>query len=297
LNVEEVNTDIYEPIDAPLPSYLNKKALSQRPKWEKRLPRQLSTSTLDAHGTSIILSIEISTTDTSEIHSIKMLLDSRAMGSFIKKDFVHTKDISTQSISCPILVYNVDSSPNKTGQISEVIDVVLHYKTHSERTLLAVSSLEKQSMILKYTWLKDHNTEVNWQTGEVQMNQCPPQCKGCHVIQKEQVSQKKIEARAINICQFRPPPEYVEDSEEDKTHLQICKIEYKQEDRLFVTRIHPEYAIENLHATSTISQKLVEGARHIMNIKWDYNYYQPWSDNEWLVNEILVILDEDIIMQ
>jgi len=35
----------------------------------------------------------------------------------------------------------------------------------------------------------------------------------------------------------------------------------------------------------------------IMNIEWDYNYYQPWSDNEWLVDEILAILDEDIIMQ
>jgi len=39
--------------------------------------------------------------------------------------------------------------------------------------LLAVSNLGKQSMILGYTWLKDHNPEVNWQTGEVQMNRCP----------------------------------------------------------------------------------------------------------------------------
>jgi len=28
-----------------------------------------------------------------------------------------------------------------------------------------------------------------------------------------------------------------------------------------------------------------------MNIEWDYNYYQPWSDNEWLVNKMLAILD------
>jgi len=36
---------------------------------------------------------------------------------------------------------------------------------------------------------------------------------------------------------------------------------------------------------------------YVMNIEWDYNYYQPWSDNEWLVDEMLAILDEDIIMQ
>ena len=36
---------------------------------------------------------------------------------------------------------------------------------------------------------------------------------------------------------------------------------------------------------------------HVMNIEWDYNYYQPWSDNEWLVDEMLAMLDKDIIMQ
>jgi len=68
----------------------------------------------------------------------------------------------------------MDGSPNEAGQISEVIDMVLCYKTYSERVLLTVSNFRKQSMILGYTWLKDHNLEVNWQTGEVQMNRCPP---------------------------------------------------------------------------------------------------------------------------
>jgi len=99
-----------------------------------------------------------------------VLLDSGAVGNFIDKDFVHTKGMSTQSLSCPIPVYNVDSSSNEAGQISKVVDVVLCYKTHSERMLLAIFSLEKQSMILGYTWLKDHNLEVDWQTREVQMN-------------------------------------------------------------------------------------------------------------------------------
>jgi len=105
----------------------------------------------------IVLSIEISTTNTSKVHSVKALLDSGATGSLIDKDFVCTKGISTWSISRPILVYNVDGSPNEAGQISKVVDVVLCYKTHSKRTLLSVFSLRKQSMILGYTWLKDYN--------------------------------------------------------------------------------------------------------------------------------------------
>jgi len=120
-------------------------------------------------------------------------LDSRAIGNFIDRDFVQTKGINTWSISRPIPVYNVDGSPNEAGQISEMVDVILRYKTHSERTLLAVSSLGRQNMILGYTWLKDHNPEVNWQTGEVQMNRCPPRCEGCCVMQKEQASWKRME--------------------------------------------------------------------------------------------------------
>jgi len=229
LDIEEVNTDICEPIDAPLlpSSALNRTTQPRKPKWEKRLPKRLSVNTLNARGTSIILPIEVSTTDTSEVHSVKVLLDSRAMGNFIDQDFVRTKGINTQSISCPILVYNVDSSPNEAGHISEVVNVVLRYKTHSERTLLTVSSLGRQNMILGYTWLKDHNPEVNWQTGEVQINRCPSRCKGCCVIRKEQASQKRIETRALNVCWSGPSPEYAED----------------------------------LRAASTTSQKLAEGAR------------------------------------
>jgi len=71
---------------------------------------------------------------------------------------------------------------------------------------------------------------------------------------------RKTEARAINICQSRLPPEYAEDSEEDETSLRTCEVEYKQGDRLFVMRILPESAAKDLCTTFTISQKLAEGA-------------------------------------
>jgi len=152
LNVEEVNTDICESIDALFPSIPDRKALPQRPKWEKRLPERLSANALNARRTSIVLPIKISTTDTSEMHSVKALLDSRAMGSFIDKDFVRIKGITTQSISCPIPVYNIDGSPNEAGQISEVVDVVLCYKTHSERILCRIfSDISKQAKSCRQT--------------------------------------------------------------------------------------------------------------------------------------------------
>jgi len=149
LTIENPNTIDSELVDTPPPNP-PVPALLCKPKWEKRLPRLLSISALDARETSLLLPVEIRTTDTSELHSVKAFLDCGATGSFINRDFVHSKGMNTQTLSCNIPVFNVDSSPNEAGQISEVVDVVLQYKTHSERMLLAVSGLGKQNLILSY---------------------------------------------------------------------------------------------------------------------------------------------------
>jgi len=81
--------------------------------------------------------------------------------------------MNTWTLSCNIPVLNVDGSPNKAEQISKVVDIVLHYKTHSKRMLLAISGLGKQSLILGYDWLKDHNPRIDWEKGEVEMT-CYP---------------------------------------------------------------------------------------------------------------------------
>jgi len=149
LTIEDPNT-IDSELIAILPLTSLVLAPLHRPKWEKRLPKLLSISTLDACGTSLLLPVEIGTTDTSELYSIKALLDYRATRSLINRDFVCLRGMNTQTLSHNIPVFNVDGSPNEAGQISEVVDVVLRYKTHSKRMLLAVSRLGKQSLILGY---------------------------------------------------------------------------------------------------------------------------------------------------
>jgi len=123
--------------------------------------------------------------DTSELHFVKALLDSGTTGSFINWDFVCLKGINTQTLSRNIPVFNVDGFPNEADQISEVVDVLLHYKTHSERMLLAVSGLGKQSLILGYNWLKNHNPKVDWEKGKVEMTCCPLRCEGECTQRKE----------------------------------------------------------------------------------------------------------------
>jgi len=83
------------------------------------------------------------------VHSVKVLLDSGATGNFIDKDFVHTKGISTQSISHPIPVYNIDGSPNEAGQISEVVDIVVRLANSKAGIKLTapLSAFDKENLI------------------------------------------------------------------------------------------------------------------------------------------------------
>jgi len=129
--------------------------------------------------------VEIGTMNTSKLYLVEALLDCGATGSLINRDFVCSKGMNTWTLSHNIPVFNVDSSSNEAGQISEVRDVVLRYKTHSKRMLLAVSGLGKQSLILGYDWLKDHNPRIDWEKGEVEMTRCPLQCEGGRALQKK----------------------------------------------------------------------------------------------------------------
>jgi len=91
----------------------------------------------------------------------------------------------TLAYSVPILpftplytwVFEMRGEPFSYSRFSQYI--VFYYKTHLEQTLLATFSLEKQNLILGYTWLKDHNLEVNWEKEEVFMTRCLPYCEGC----------------------------------------------------------------------------------------------------------------------
>jgi len=218
LTIEDTNTIDSELVDALPPIPLVPAPLC-KPKWEKRLPKLFSISVLDTRGTSLLLLVEIRTMDTSELHSIKALLDSRATGSFIDCDFVCSKGMNIRTLSCNIPVFNVDGSPNKAGQISKVVDVFLHYKTHFERMLLAVSGLGKQSLILGYNWLKDHNPKIDWEK-KVEMTHCPLLCEGGHALRKEQTHQKRTELWALRSCRDRPIPLFQEELELEEVPLQ-----------------------------------------------------------------------------
>jgi len=240
-------------------------------RWERRLPRRYVVASTPSEN-SLHLKVEIVTTDTQQLISFMALLDCGATGLFVDRGFVDRNRITTRTLSRPIPVYNIDGTLNEAGSIQEVVDVVLRYRDHSERVQFAVTGLGKQDAILGYTWLKEHNPEVDWVTKEVKMLRCPGRCSTCRKEIKQERHQRQTEARHLRACRARPMPT-VEDvsedipelypdteddsgDEEDDTDHAEAPDEIEEGDRVFMTTVYDRE--EFVRASSTTSQRLSE---------------------------------------
>jgi hypothetical protein len=119
---------------------------------------------------SLAVDVEIESTHTAVKRCTQALIDCGATGCFIDIEWVKLNNVPTCPLSKLIPVYNVNGTANDAGTIKDITDIILCYENHSEHTQLAITRLGKQSLILGYNWLQNHNPEINWQTKDVKMS-------------------------------------------------------------------------------------------------------------------------------
>src|SRR3981189_2828398 len=197
---------------------------------------------------SLNIDVEIETTDTAMKRNTSALVDCGATGLFVDAEYVRLNNIPPRRLTSPIPVYNVNGTANEAGAITEIADVILRYKGHAERTQLAVTSLGKQSMILGFTWLREPNPEIDWQTKEVRMSRCPPQCSTCRAEAKVKRQAERAATAQIHACRAGSFPVLIEEIVDED----------EGSDRIFVAHIHGEDAEHFVGAASTVSQRLAE---------------------------------------
>src|SRR5258707_15746404 len=85
------------------------------------------------------LNIQVELTSLPSLASVSMsaLLDSGATGMFINRSFVQKHQLETTPLPQPVLICNVDGSPNENGSVMEEVHVILHFGCHSKRAHLA----------------------------------------------------------------------------------------------------------------------------------------------------------------
>ena len=107
---------------------------------------------------------------------IEALLDSGVTGLVMSEEFVRRHKFRRTKLERPIYVRNVDGILNYVGPIVDMVEVEIFFKGHKERTSIDVIRGQKWSVILGMSWLRCHNLEIDWKTGEVKMMRCPDEC-------------------------------------------------------------------------------------------------------------------------
>src|SRR5258708_1038464 len=82
---------------------------------------------------------------------------------------IQKHQVETTPLPQPVLMANVDGSPNENGSVMEEVHIPLHFRHHSERAHLAVANLGQQTVIIGHSWLTLHNLEVDWVSQKVLM--------------------------------------------------------------------------------------------------------------------------------
>ena len=99
------------------------------------------------------MNIGVEKLDTHKGVTVKVLLDSGAMGMFMDKRAAAKHGFMLQKLERPIIVRNVDGTNNSGGAITYQVEVNVYYKGHVERMRMDVCDLGKTEVILGMPWL------------------------------------------------------------------------------------------------------------------------------------------------
>ena len=107
------------------------------------------------------LNIGVEKVDTHEGITVKVLLDSSAIGIFMDKKMVTRHRFRLQRLERPVIIRNIDGINNSGGAITHQIKVNVYYKNHIERMKIDIYDLERTDVILGMLWLQAYNPEIN----------------------------------------------------------------------------------------------------------------------------------------
>ena len=159
------------------------------------------------------------------------LLDSGATGLVMSKEFARKHKFRRMELERPVHVRNVDGTFNYAGPIVDTVEVEIFFKGHKERTSIDVMGGQKWGVILGMPWLRRHNPEINWRTGEVKMTRCPNECgkkwkTGRQMKpgwKKQEEREEKKDRRRLTIKEKKMIARLVEEKEEDLIELRATE--------------------------------------------------------------------------
>ena len=156
-----------------------------------------------------MVKVGLETLDTQRQMDEDALLDCSATGLFMDLKWAQGNFISMTELEYPILVYNVDGSHNSVDSITHETMLIMIHKGHREKVMFKICNLGKVNLIIGYTWLKKHNLEIDWKTGEIEFTRCPSECNMAK-------PKKKKTACKAHVFKYKASVEEVDDDEDEE---------------------------------------------------------------------------------
>ena len=92
----------------------------------------------------------------------KALLDSGATDNFIDQRTIKRLGISTRRLDRPRILYNVDKTENRSGRITNYVDLEVTRGIQTKVQRFYVANLGTDRFILGFPWLYEFNPEIDW---------------------------------------------------------------------------------------------------------------------------------------
>ncbi|KIM58130.1 hypothetical protein SCLCIDRAFT_28295 [Scleroderma citrinum Foug A] len=112
-----------------------------------------------------------------DLEVVEALLDSSATGCFVDKSWALDRCLHLSKLVKPVSVLIVDGTRNQEDDTMHYVLLTVGVGKHAEKLWCAVTCLGKVPLILGHDWLKKHNPDIDWTTGDVKLSRCPPECK------------------------------------------------------------------------------------------------------------------------
>ena len=110
------------------------------------------------------MKLSISLYDNDRTVETLALIDSGAKGgNFIDQKFLNTHHIPYWWLKKGISVRNADGTSNQNGTIQKYVETTIEIEGRVCQTILLVTSLGQETVILGYPWLKRENPSIDWE--------------------------------------------------------------------------------------------------------------------------------------
>lgn len=118
---------------------------------------------------------------------MKALIDSEAGGMFIHLWIIRKYKLYTQQLANPIIFYNADSSSNKQRQAHQIADIQLKLRGILTHIQALVVNIGNENMLLGLPWLRDTNSWINWEMGQLSFDK-----KHLHQLKQSIILGKRV---------------------------------------------------------------------------------------------------------